>query len=152
MGLDMYLRASRYVGLGEGGDENVDKVAEAAGLTGLPRSPFRSATVELTVGYWRKANAIHAWFVKNVQNGVDDCGTYYVDFEQLQELLGICRQLKAEPGKAEELLPTQGGLFFGSTHCDEGYWEDVSNTEMILTEVLTAPRHDFMHYVYQASW
>ena len=27
------------------------------------------------VGYWRKANAIHGWFVRNVQNGKDDCGT-----------------------------------------------------------------------------
>lgn len=25
------------------------------------------------VGYWRKANAIHAWFVKHIQGGVDDC-------------------------------------------------------------------------------
>lgn len=37
--------------------------------------------------YWRKANHIHKWFVDNVQNGNDDCGTYYVSREQLRELL-----------------------------------------------------------------
>ena len=25
------------------------------------------------VGYWRKQNAIHNWFVENVQDGIDDC-------------------------------------------------------------------------------
>ena len=39
------------------------------------------------VGYWRKANAIHRWFVENVQNGEDDCGEYRVSHEQMQELL-----------------------------------------------------------------
>lgn len=45
------------------------------------------------VGYWRKANAIHRWFVENVQNGVDDCGYYEVSKEQLEELLDVCNQV-----------------------------------------------------------
>ncbi len=48
------------------------------------------------VGYWRKANAIHHWFVENVQNGVDDCGRYEVSKEQIQELLDICKRVVAE--------------------------------------------------------
>ena len=39
------------------------------------------------VGYWRKANAIHKWFVDNIQNGNDDCKEYYVTTENLQNLL-----------------------------------------------------------------
>jgi len=39
------------------------------------------------VGYWRKANAIHKWFVDNVQNGEDDCQRYDVTPAQLTELL-----------------------------------------------------------------
>lgn len=42
------------------------------------------------VAYWRKANQIHNWFVKNIQNGVDDCGLYEVSRQQLQELLIDC--------------------------------------------------------------
>ena len=42
------------------------------------------------VGYWRKANAIHAYFVNNIQNGYDDQASYIVskeDFESLFEIL-----------------------------------------------------------------
>ena len=46
------------------------------------------------VAYWRKANQIHNWFVKNVQDGTDDCGQYEVTKEQLEELLKICMEVK----------------------------------------------------------
>ena len=42
------------------------------------------------VGYWRKANQIHKWFVDNCQKGVDDCRDSYVGHDQLKELLDIC--------------------------------------------------------------
>ena len=43
------------------------------------------------VGYWRKANHIHNWFVENVQDGVDDCAYHdEVTKEDLEELLHIC--------------------------------------------------------------
>lgn len=43
------------------------------------------------IGYWRKANAIHGWFVENVQNGEDDCRAYPVGQDQIEELLGLCK-------------------------------------------------------------
>ena len=46
------------------------------------------------VGYWRKANQIHNWFVENVQDGVDDCSSYIVSKEQIEELLDVCIQVK----------------------------------------------------------
>lgn len=48
------------------------------------------------VGYWRKANQIHNWFVINVQGGEDDCGCYEVSREQLEDLLECCRIVKRE--------------------------------------------------------
>ena len=43
------------------------------------------------VGYLRKANAIHAWFVERVQDGIDDCHYHNeVTKEILEELLDIC--------------------------------------------------------------
>lgn len=50
----------------------------------------RISSVEEDVMYWRKANHIHAWFVDNVQEGNDDCGTYRVDWEKLRALLVVC--------------------------------------------------------------
>lgn len=43
------------------------------------------------VACWRKANAIHKWFVDNIQDGNDDCGVYEVSEEQLRELLELCK-------------------------------------------------------------
>jgi len=45
------------------------------------------------VAYWRKANAIHGWFVNNVQNGIDDCQESIVTREQLNELLSVCHEV-----------------------------------------------------------
>ena len=46
----------------------------------------RISHVEEEVMYWRKANHIHAWFVKNVQDGIDNCAEYYVSPDNLREL------------------------------------------------------------------
>ena len=40
---------------------------------------------------WRKANAIHRWFVGNVQGGKDDCGIYEVDVSDLVKLHDACK-------------------------------------------------------------
>lgn len=46
------------------------------------------------VGYWRKANQIHNWFVENVQDGIDDCSYHNeVTKEILEELLDICQRV-----------------------------------------------------------
>lgn len=44
------------------------------------------------VGYWRKANAIHAWLVNHVQDGEDDCCYHHeCTKEILEELLDTCK-------------------------------------------------------------
>ena len=48
------------------------------------------------IGYWRKANQIHNWFVDNVQDGEDDCDYHKeVAKETLEDLLDICQQVLA---------------------------------------------------------
>lgn len=148
MGLDMYLycnsrKLTKQVHKGKPYDEYVTGFYIRTG----------------TVMYWRKANAIHKWFVDNVQGGRDDCGLYEVDWEQLVELRDICKRVVdecpltkgkvrngstfkdgkwvdiIEDGKvmtnvelAEELLPTQGGFFFGGTDYDQWYYDDLKRT------------------------
>ena len=48
------------------------------------------------VGYWRKANAIHDWFVKHVQDGEDDC-KYHQEVTKgvLEDLLFTCAKVLA---------------------------------------------------------
>jgi hypothetical protein len=77
MGLDMYLKAKKYAANYAFSDEKDKKmvavVLKAANMTHLIDEDSPNIYVETTVAYWRKANAIHSWFVQNVQDGVDEC-------------------------------------------------------------------------------
>lgn len=58
------------------------------------------------VGYWRKSNQIHAWFVDTCQGGNDDCKEYDVSIEQLHQLRDLCfNVLKLLDGKEIRVLP-----------------------------------------------
>ena len=58
-----------------------------------------------SVGYWRKANQIHKWFVEHVQDGEDDCGEYAVSRFKLEQLKATCEELLSRvvlaPGKVK---------------------------------------------------
>jgi len=119
---------------------------------------------------WRKANHIHKWFVDNVQNGNDDCDNYPVSIEQLQKLLDVINEILGitikekilnslkdgfDKEKAEELLPTQSGFFFGSTDYDEYYLEDLKRTQKVLKtflEGLNEAKIKDLKITYWSSW
>ena len=105
-----------------------------------------------SIGYWRKANAIHNWFVINVQDGEDDCAYYEVSRGQLEKLLDICNIIMSNPDVASEYLPTQSGFFFGSTEYDEWYMQDIKTTIEILTNVLETTDFNNQIVTYRASW
>lgn len=156
MGLDMYLTKKTYVG----GNYEFNKVEGNVKLNvrgnELPVRLDRLTYVIEDVGYWRKANQIHKWFVDNVQGGVDDCSKYEVDVEKLKELLRICKKVKKDHSLAEKLLPTQEGFFFGGTSYDEYYFYDIDTTIQILTPLLkelkAQPETIFSYIEYQSSW
>jgi len=104
------------------------------------------------VGYWRKANQIHNWFVQNVQNGSDDCWEYEVTKSQLEELLEKVKICLDTPTRADTLLPTTSGFFFGNTDYDYWYFEQLKDTIDILNQVLSETTLDNEMIIYSASW
>lgn len=102
MGLDMYLgrinrEAVGYINLDlpETKRSKPDlyfKVAPYINQRGDPAF-YQWESLFEEVGYWRKANAIHHWFVENVQNGTDDCERYEVSKEKLEELLETAKEV-----------------------------------------------------------
>jgi hypothetical protein len=72
-------------------DRHQITVTKGGHPTGI--KPERICAVVEEIACWRKANAIHQWFVENVQNGNDNCGQYYVGREQLRRLLSACTQV-----------------------------------------------------------
>jgi len=151
MGLDMYLNKKTYVKHWDhNGDDNYEVIVKKAGKVVEGINTKQITNIEEEVGYWRKANAIHQWFVDNVQNGVDECQESYVPASKLQELLDICLYIKKDNKLADDVLPTQGGFFFGPTDYDEWYLQTIDQTIEILEKLdLENTTDDFY---YQASW
>lgn len=125
------------------------------------------------VGYWRKANQIHRWFVENIQDGIDECQYTVVDKDELQILYDICKNIVALVEnqysnsieniiendinlyniqyELEDLLPTQAGFFFGSTNYDSWYLRDIVDTIKILGPIINEDDKE-TYYVYISSW
>ncbi len=151
MGLDMYLTKRTYV---KNWDfmlpEELHKITVTKNGESVEHiQSERISHVIEEMGYWRKANAIHNWFVENVQDGVDECQLSYVPREKLKELLGLVKEILADHSKSEKLLPTTSGFFFGSTEYDEYYFEDLDLTKEIIETALKDYDGDFY---YQSSW
>lgn len=147
MGLDMYLRKRWTIreGSDEPGRAELIPPSQVAGFT-----PHDERYLIEQMAHWRKANAIHKWFVEHVQDGEDDCRAYPVTVTQLQELLTTVETVLEHPQLAEQLLPTQAGCFFGSTDYNTGYVADLQQTVTILRWALSEA--DEAEFEYQASW
>ena len=146
MGLDMFLYSKRFFWH----DEDALKQAVASAV---PNAPGEPNELRVEVMYWRKANHIHQWFVEHVQDGVDNCGTYYVSKKKLVELVNLCKKVLAERQLASTALPTQGGFFFGSTAYDESYFQDCQETIKKLSPVVKQfDRFKNWTFEYHSSW
>lgn len=147
MGLDMYLTAKRYIYDFDDEGKALREQLESFKVNGM-----EVKELSYRAGYWRKANAIHRWFVDNVQEGSDNCAEYIVTTEQLERLLELVNEVLRNRDKADDLLPTHNGFFFGSLIYDEGYFDDLIQTKAIIENVLAI--EDFNRYdiYYSSSW
>jgi hypothetical protein len=134
MGLDMYLVAKRHISQ----YDNQDQALSTELMRHFPELAADQSVQEVTVrvGYWRKANHIHKWFVDNVQDGEDNCASYYVGREALDELRRRCQQVLDFRHLAVDNLPTAEGFFFGTTDYDEYYFRSVEQTVKIINSAL----------------
>jgi hypothetical protein len=151
MGLDMYLNKRIYVGANYQHNEVTGKIELFRHGEPIKINLNKVTYVVENVGYWRKANAIHRWFVDHVMDGEDECYEHYVRDEQLKELLDLCKKVRKNHRLAAELLPTQNDLFFGSTDYDEWYWQDIDLTIKILEDALKDDNPYAEYYYYPSS-
>ena len=145
MGLDMYLRAQKYVSgwrHNEPDETNeFERLVEMFGMDDFITDASPSAYVEFTIGYWRKANHIHSWFVRECQGGRDECQATDVSIEDLRRLRDVCLQVMA----STKLVP--GMLYAGTTHDASGSIHKYEPGQVIedteLAEELLAPVDGF---------
>ena len=150
MGLDMYLEQRVYIGANYEHNNitgSIDLKRDGKPIN-IPLNKI--SEIILRVGYWRKANQIHKWFVDNVQDGEDDCREYYVTEEQLTKLYNICKIVMKNKKLAPELLPTQEGFFFGSYEYDDYYFKDIKHTIEILKPIANGVLTG--DFYYSSSW
>jgi hypothetical protein len=158
MGLDMYLSRKIYIGA----NHDFNKVKGSIKITRqgydrenetvIENEPVKinfNKVTEITeeAMYWRKANAIHNFFVNEVQGGNDECQESYVPREILEKLVELCE--KAVKEKDGTILEPTSGFFFGSTEIDKYYFEELKETAKEIKKLLKDDRGDFY---YQASW
>jgi hypothetical protein len=111
---------------------------------------IKLSSIKFEVGYWRKANHIHKWFVDNAQGGEDNCEDAWVDVNKLLELKELCNKVLADNSLAEDLLPCISGFFFGSTDYDEYYFKQLEETIRIID--IAVKYKDKLSFYYSASW
>lgn len=150
MGLDMYLTKKIYVGANYEHRNITGKVELYQEEKEIPINFKKISYIEQEAAYWRKANAVHNWFVENIQEGNDDCDEYPVYIEDIKKLLDTCKKVEENPKLAEELLPSVSGFFFGSTEYDEWYMKDIEYTIKKLEEIIREDNND--EYFYCSSW
>ena len=113
----------------------------------------RSIKCDYQIGYWRKANAIHKWFVDICAQGEDNCLPIYVSKAELKALRELVEEVLTHKDKANSLLPTEEGFFFGTTEYDNWYFQDLEYTKQLLDKVIPfLEEHQEYEVIYQASW
>ena len=156
----MYLYARKYVSRfdyqnGERIELPEFSALEETAPKGLTKyGDFTGIQIDYPVMYWRKANAIHGWFVNECGGGVDECQPIYVSRKSLVKLRDLCSAVVKQPAMAGDILPPTPGFFFGTYEIDEWYMEDMNLTVDALNHILsTIPADDWnWSFIYSASW
>jgi len=152
MGLDMYLNKRTYVKNWEHtpkSERHYITITKGGKIVFINKDKI--SYIEEEVAYWRKANQIHNWFVKNVQDGEDDCEKYSVSIKELKILLVEINEVLDNPIRAKEILPSAKGFFFGQYEYNDYYLQDLKDTKVILETIFNNHSGD-VDYTYQSSW
>ena len=155
MGLDMYLKREHYVKNWDyNPEEKKFEITVNRGGKPYPIDPEKISYITEEIMYWRKFNALHNWIVNNCANGVDECQRIYMSNNDLVDLYNTLKEVSVDNNKAEELLPTTAGFFFGGTDYDEYYFDQVNRTiEELRPYIQDIHENSFnSDFVYQASW
>lgn len=100
------------------------------------------------IGYFRKVNFLMAFFKYE-----DNCEFKEIAKCELEDLVERCNAVlttpkKSRQEKAEDLLPTQSGFFYGSTDYNEWYYKDVEDVRDWASEVLENLKDDEIILMY----
>jgi hypothetical protein len=155
MGLDMYFSTRHAT------SKRVDrKTGEEVTLDwGLPNasdvyegSKTITTMIDTECGYFRKFNALHVYLVNHFGDDEDNCQPIYIAKSGVEQILANLKEIQEDHAKAQSIMPTQSGFFFGSTDYDEWYFAYIDEAITMFTDVLAVLEDEDDCLVYQASW
>ena len=166
MGLDMHLYERTYcpsVYVGRKKDKQTNFTTKVWDYQeNSKKVKFKDvAYITCRKAYWRKANAIHQFFLDKCRGNLDesDCNgrDLYVEKSDLKELKQICEELiklkgKAFVKRAKELLPTADGFFWGLTEYNQYYKQNLKRTIKVLNGLNLEDGDWTVDYIYNADW
>jgi len=152
MGLDMYLKNRKYIGANYEHNKVTGNIELYRDGKKIDINFDKVVYIVEIVAYWRKANAIHNWFVENVQDGIDDCKEYFVSVTQLHDLLNKVNAVLNDHSLAPTILPSKPGLLFGDIEYNNWYYEDLEYTKEVLENIIqnSKPYEDTLYH--SSSW
>lgn len=162
MGLDMYFYERHWLEPQKNKRGNLVKPSFSipTQMYGKGRKRFEHVSyITCKVGYFRKANAIHKYFLDRCgySDSFDDVNgrDLFPSVVDILELKEICLQLLGLTGKkfkemAKELLPTAEGFFWGSLEYDRWYRRDLREFVKMVNKLhLHDPN---VTVIYNADW
>lgn len=157
MGLDMYIKRCAKTEHTVEELEEIDNEPDIWKPECAPFLPLRKYefltncySIFHEAAYWRKFNALHGWFVDNVQDGVDECQmTELCEADLLLLLADITAAIDTQD---PDIVPPVGGFFFGTTEVDQYYWEQMNEAKDTITELLEKTNWDKERLFYRSSW
>jgi hypothetical protein len=153
MGLDQYINRKSYIQNWSFDKENKYEVVVTnnGNPTHIKSDKVTYVTEEL--GYFRKFNALHNWFVQ-LADGRDECQKIIFYEENVDNLLLTMKEVLISKSEdvALEMFPPVSGFFFGSIQIDEWYWKDLESSIKLFQEIKDEWVVDRTTYYYQASW
>ena len=109
------------------------------------------------VHYWRKANSIHNWILKETgtpsdfnagDNGIELTKDMLVKFVEQAET--VLRDRSDET--SARLIPSCSGFFFGNTAYDEWYYKDIEDTAEKFKQLISTFDFESYELVYSCWW
>ena len=103
--------------------------------------------------YWRKANQIRNWIVNHTELEEDDnLRAVELSKDVLEDLKNDCELVLENHDKAEEIMPTCSGFFFGSTEYDEYYFDILKYTTEKIEIILNTTDFETEVIEYEDWW
>ncbi|WP_295723666.1 hypothetical protein [uncultured Leptotrichia sp.] len=77
------------------------------------------------LAYFRKVNFLIPFFENYFNVKLENLENLELTKESIEELRDRCKRVLNDRTLVKDLLPTQGGFFFGNINYDEYYYDDV---------------------------